>query len=302
MKTLGVIIPAHNEQKNISKTIDEIKKLKLRNFVLNILVIDDGSIDKTFDEILKIKKIKYIRFSKNFGKESAMSAGLEYFYDKTKVNAVVILDADGQHPPKYIYKMIEKYEEGENFIQAKRIKDRGFRDTMSIIFGKLISYFSGLNYENLITDYILIDRKIIKILLDNKSKISFLKLDLLWLGFKSYKIDIKINSRESGNSNFGILKLFELALFSIIYFSNKPLKYIVYFGLIYTCFNIALISFMSLTQFLELFVFRSISFIIVLISLFLGISILISGVLALYIGIINRQTSNKNPYIIKENN
>jgi dolichol-phosphate mannosyltransferase len=302
MRTLGVIIPAHNEQKNISKTIDEIKKLKLKNFVLNILVIDDGSIDKTFDEILKIKKIKYIRFSKNFGKESAMSAGLEYFYNKTKVNAVVILDADGQHPPKYISKMIEKYEKGENFIQAKRIKERGFRDTMSIIFGKLISYFSGLNYENLITDYILIDRKIIKILLDNKSKISFLKLDLLWLGFKSYKIDIKINSRESGNSNFGILKLFELALFSIIYFSNKPLKYIVYFGLIYTCFNITLISFMTLTQILELLVFRSISFIIVLISLFLGISILISGVLALYIGIINRQTSNKNSYIIQENN
>ena len=173
---------------------------------------------------------------------------------------------------------------------------------MSIIFGKLISYFSGLNYENLITDYILIDRKIIKILLDNKSKISFLKLDLLWLGFKSYKINIKINSRESGNSNFGILKLFELALFSIIYFSNKPLKYIVYFGLIYTCFNIALISFMALTQILELLVFRSISFIIVLISLFLGISILISGVLALYIGIINRQTSNKKSYIIQENN
>ena len=231
-----------------------------------------------------------------------MSAGLEYFYNKTKVNAVVILDADGQHPPKYISKMIEKYEEGENFIQAKRIKEKGFRDTMSIIFGKLISYFSGLNYENLITDYILIDRKIIKILLDNKSRISFLKLDLLWLGFKSFKINIKINSRGSGNSNFGILKLFELALFSIIYFSNKPLKYIVYFGLIYTCFNITLISFMALTQILELLVFRSISFIIVLISLFLGISILISGVLALYIGIINRQTSNKNSYIIQENN
>ena len=70
MKTLGVIIPAHNEQKNISKTIDEIKKLKLRNFVLNILVIDDGSIDKTFDEILKIKKLNLLDFLKILEKKN----------------------------------------------------------------------------------------------------------------------------------------------------------------------------------------------------------------------------------------
>ena len=120
--------------------------------------------------------------------------------------------------------------------------------------------------------------------------------------FKSYKIKIKVESRNSGKSSFNILKLFELALFSIIYFSNKPIKYIVYFGSLYTSFNITLLSFMATTEYLGLLFFKSISYIIVLISLFLGINILISGVLALYIGIINRQTSNKRSYNIIENN
>lgn len=302
MKSLGIIIPAHNEKLNILKLIKEIKKIKIKNYNLKILIIDDGSEDNTLNEIKNIRAINYIKFSKNFGKESAMLAGLDYFYSKKNVNGIIIIDADGQHPPKYISKMVEKYEEGNDFVQAQRIKEKGFRDTMSIMFGKLIKYFSGLNYENLITDFMLIDRKIVKVLLENKSKISFLKLDLLWLGYKSHKIKIKIKTRNSGKSKFSILKLFELALFSIIYFSNKPIKYIVYFGLLYTSFNITLISFMATTEFLELLYFKSISYIIVLISLFLGVNILISGVLALYIGIINRQTSNKRSYNIIENN
>lgn len=302
MKSLGIIIPAHNEKLNITNLIKEIKKIKIKNYNLKILIIDDGSEDNTLNEIKNIRAINYIKFSKNFGKESAMLAGLDYFYSKKNVNGIIIIDADGQHPPKYISKMVEKYEEGNDFVQAQRIKEKGFRDTMSIMFGKLIKYFSGLNYENLITDFMLIDRKIVKVLLENKSKISFLKLDLLWLGYKSHKIKIKIKTRSSGKSKFSILKLFELALFSIIYFSNKPIKYIVYFGLLYTSFNITLISFMATTEFLELLYFKSISYIIVLISLFLGVNILISGVLALYIGIINRQTSNKRSYNIIENN
>jgi dolichol-phosphate mannosyltransferase len=306
-KLISIVIPMHNESKNISKTyFDLIENIRnMSSYRFEILLVDDGSEDDTLivSKQLKNKVVskKIIEFSRNFGKEAATSAGIKY----SSGDAVIIMDADGQHPSGLIPNLVESWANGNEVVIGVRTTNSGeglIKKYGSKIYYKLLNILTDGNTVPGSTDFRLLDKKVVTEFnkLTERGRITRGLID--WLGYKRSYIEFAANERSDGKASYTLPKLIKLALNAFVSQSTKPLKAVGLLGLIVTIIS----TILGFSLFIEQYILGdplklSISgtaFLAVFLSFLVGIVLVCQGLLALYIESIHTESQNRPLYIV----
>lgn len=309
-KLVSVIIPAHNEQDNIPLIYQKIKEVFLSikdNYEYEIIFVDDGSTDNSIGVLQQLtnqdKKVKYLEFSRNFGKEIATSAGINY----SRGDAAIMIDADLQHPAELIPEFIKKWEGGADVvigIRTKNKKERLFRRISSWAFYRIINLIGETKLTPQATDFRLIDKKVVDEFNRLTEKTRMTRGLIAWLGFKRDSIYFKAGERRNGRATYNDLKLAKLALSAAVSHSLFPLRITGYLGIVITFLSGLLGLFILIEKYIlndPLSMHFSGPAILAVIILFLvGIILICLGLTALYIGNIQREVSNRPMYVIRQ--
>ena len=302
-KILSIVSPVYNEAENLgefySRVINATDNLNLE---IEIIYINDGSQDSTIDIITKQRqidnRITIIDLSRNFGKEIALTAGLDY----SSGEAVIVIDADLQDPPELIPKLVEKWREGYDVVNAKRIKRKGeslLKKVMSYIYYRLLFYLSDINVPRDTGDFRLLNKNALDALLKLREKHRYMKGLFVWVGFKQKEIEYEREARFKGKTKWGFFSLFNLAFDGLTSFSIMPLRLASTIG-----FLSAFIGFFygAVIVFKTLFFHEPVAgftSLVVLITFFGGIQLLSIGIIGEYIGRIFNETKNRPLYVVK---
>ena len=241
-KLISIIIPVNNEEKNIPLVYGAVKTAfhNITNYSYEIIFVDDGSTDNSVNKIKKLananENVFYLEFSRNFGKEIATSAGI----NNARGDAVIMLDADLQHPAGLIPEFIKKWEAGAETVVGVRNKNKGeglIKKFGSFWFYKIINLISATKIIPRSTDYRLLDKAVVREFnrFTERNRITRGLID--WLGFKRDYVYFTANQRINGNAGYSVFKLTKLALSSFISLSLFPLKFAGYLGIIIVLFS-----------------------------------------------------------------
>ena len=233
---LSVIIPAYNEQENIEKTAETIYKILSDNGTdCEIIFVDDGSKDKTWELISRLSKenksVRGLKFSRNFGKEGAIFAGLK----ACDGDCAVVIDCDLQHPPELIPEMLKLWEQGFEVVEAvkaSRGKEGFIYKTFAKTFYRLMKNSADVNLDRA-SDYKLMDRKVIDALNEMPERLTFFRALSSWVGFKTTQLEFHVAPRNAGTTKWSFKKLAKFAINSITSFTNLPLQLITGMGILF---------------------------------------------------------------------
>ena len=299
---LSVVIPAYNEELMISKTAQTIRKILIdENIEFELLFVDDGSKDRTWEKICaeseKDLRIRGISFSRNFGKESAMFAGLA----EAKGECVVVIDCDLQHPPDKIIEMYHLWEQGYEIIEGvknSRGKENGIHTLAAKLFYGLISNATGIDMSNA-SDFKLLDRKAVNVLLNIPEKNAFFRALSSWIGFKTIQIEYGVQEREAGTSKWSTRSLIKYAVTNITSFTTAPMQIVTILGIIW--FIIAIMFSISvLYQKIIGIAVKGFTTVIILQCLIGSIIMISLGIIGYYISKIYEEIKGRPRYIISE--
>lgn len=306
MKKISIVVPMYNEEAVVDicyKRITDVLR-NLENYEYEIIFINDGSTDKTMEKLEKIanrdSKAKIVVFSRNFGHQSAIVAGLK----ETSGDAVVMIDSDMQDPPELINDMIKLWEEGNEVVYAKRKTRKGeskFKIYTAKMFYNILNSLSDIDIPKDAGDFRLVDKKVVDIVNSLPEHNKFLRGLFSWTGFKQVPIEYERQERVAGKTKYPVKKMLKLSFDGIIGFSNKPLKLIGGLGIISI-----FISIMILIYSIVSYVFKlneltpGWTSIMVTITFFTGIQLLGIWVLSEYIGRIYDESRNRPQYIIEK--
>jgi polyisoprenyl-phosphate glycosyltransferase len=300
---ITVMVPAYNEEKNIAKTLQNIAGvLQKMSPHWDIVVVDDGSRDNTSQVIQTLVDtchVTLVRFSRNFGKENAISAGLEY----TKGDLVICMDADGQHASELMLTMLEKWREGYDMVYAvrqDREEESSFKLWGSRLFYRMMSASSHIDIPRDAGDFRLMNRKVVDALCALPERNRFMKGIYAWVGYKSIGIPYIPLPRLHGESAYSKLKLIALAWTGITSFSVLPLRLASLTGVV-----LALIAFAygAVVIIDTLFFHESIPgwpTVVASMMFFAGVQLLFIGVLGEYLARVYDEVKGRPPYIVAE--
>jgi polyisoprenyl-phosphate glycosyltransferase len=302
---LTLIVPVFNEEDNINIFVNEIKKTfsaeKLINF--NIIFVNDGSHDGTLDLLVKLHQennnICVIDLSRNFGKEAALTAGL----DMSKGDVVVPIDVDLQHPPEIIFEMIEKWREGFEVVLAKRTNrssETWFKKTSANWFYKINNWISEITVPEDVGDFRLMDRKVVDAMAMLPESKRFMKGLFAWIGFKTTVVEYEQNERMNGTTKFSGFRLMALAIEGLISFSIAPLRLWTYLGCM-----IAALSFIYVVVILSQFFIFGIAVpgyasLIVAVTFLGGLQLIGIGMLGEYLGRVFVESKRRPVYLVRD--
>lgn len=300
-KMISIIIPVYNEEEVLLQFFAELKLiLNLIKYKYEIIFINDGSYDNTQKIIESLKNknnfIKYISFSRNFGHQAALTAGLE----NSKGDAVIMMDADLQHPPDILIQLIESWENGFEIVYTKRKNDKKisfFKRMTSNLFYKIIRTFSDIQLEYNVADFRLMSRKTINALNSLPEKTRFIRGLVKWLGFKSTSISFTAPPRQQGETKYTLKKMLDFALNGIISFSTLPIHLMSIFGFFVSICSFIYLIWVIIEQYLGNTV-SGWSTIVGLILLMNGIQFIMLGILGEYISKIYKETKSRPVYIV----
>ena len=305
MKTISIIVPCFNEARNIENFYQEIIKVFQQNdrYVFEVICIEDGSSDHTLYELLEVvtrdDRFKVIELSRNFGKEAAITAGI----DHSTGDAVIPIDCDLQDPPELIGEMIEKWEKGAEVVLAKRVdrsEDTIFKRKSAEFFYKVHNKLANVNIPDNVGDFRLMDRAVIASINELRERQRFMKGIFAWVGFKTETIEYVRASRREGDSKFSGWKLWNLALEGFTSFSTIPLRLWTYIGGIGAFFSILYALFISIRTMMYGVEVPGYASLIVIFLFISSLQILSVGVLGEYIGRIYMETKNRPIYVIRK--
>jgi glycosyltransferase involved in cell wall biosynthesis len=302
-KTIAVIAPCYNEEKNISffydRLLQVIKKLDIE---YKIYFIDDGSADSTWEVIKKLKSIDdniiAIKLSRNFGHQSAISAGIQI----VEGDYIVFLDVDLQDPPELVKDMYDKMiSTNSNIIYAQRNKSKEsfFKKTTSGLFYKIFNFLSEIKIPESTSDFRIIDKKVLIQLKKFKEQNPFYRGIVTWVGFKSEKITFDRPNRESGATGWSLKKMINFSLDGILGFSNFPMRFSFYLSFSMSLIFIVL-SLYALYSYLTFNTVPGWTSIFLIVSFFNIIIFFLLGLISEYVGRIYLETKNRPIFIIDE--
>ena len=306
MKKISIVIPMYNEQEVAKECYKRINSVlsDLDKYRSEIIVVDDGSKDKTLEIMEEIaqndKKVKVIAFSRNFGHQAAVTAGLK----ETTGDAVIIIDADMQDPPELIKDMIVLWEEGNDVVYAVRKTRRGesvFKVLSAKMFYKILYSLSDVEIPKDTGDFRLVDRKVVDVINSLPEHNKYLRGLFSWVGFKQKPLKYNREERFAGKTKYPFRKMLKLAYDGIISFSSKPLKLIGGIGLLSI-----LMSFIILIYTICSYIFNwnnlvpGWASIMVSISFFAGVQLISIWIMSEYISRIYDESRNRPEYIIKK--
>ena len=306
MILLSIIVPCFNEEDSINIFYNEIYET-LKNIDVNyeLIFINDGSSDNTLNNIKKLSKyynIKYISFSKNFGKESALFAGLSY----SKGDYVVIMDVDLQDPPSLLPEMINLIQNTNyDIIATKRVSRKGepiIRSYFARLFYKLINKLSNLELVDGARDYRIMTRQVVDSVLQLKEYNRFSKGLFSWVGFKTKWIEYENIERVKGETSWSFWKLVRYSIEGIVAFSTLPLSISTFLGILFSIVAFILIIIVVIRNLIYQDPVQGWASTICIILLLGGIQLFSIGILGKYLEKTYLETKNRPIYIIKESN
>ena len=301
-KLLSIVIPAHNEAAGIADALNTIKDtLSSCGMPWEIIVVDDGSRDNTFDRLNELaqddSRVKVIRLSRNFGKEAALLAGLRAAIG----DAVVTIDSDLQHPPQLIPAMIDAWRKGANVVDAvkrSRQNDGVFTRLRARIFNSLFSKLAGINLQNS-SDFKLIDRVIVDTLAcDLPESQRFYRGLSDWVGYSHETILFDVETRVKGEGKFTLWSLINLATTAIVSFTSAPLRIVTILGFSTLLFGLV-VSVEALTTWFRgeaVSGFTTIVITLLIIGSFIMISL---GIIGEYIAKIYDEVKHRPSYLVE---
>jgi glycosyltransferase involved in cell wall biosynthesis len=300
---ITVIIPVYGEGSHLAESLFKIDSImKSLDETYEIIVIDDGSPDNSW-EIVKSGQsnfpfLRAVRFSRNFGKEAAIFAGLEL----ARGNAITVIDADLQHPPELIPKMVRLWQQGKydvvDAVKTKRGKESPIRRVGSAIFSSLQKKLSGYDLGDS-TDFKLMDRKVVNSLLKMKEYHTFFRGMMEWIGFRHERILFETSERAGGNSSWSLLNLLHFALTALTSFSFLPLRLVTLFGVFFLICAFAL----AVWTLFNWFIGKALSGFttVILLQLIIGSLTLCSlGIIGEYLARTYGETKKRPRYVIQE--
>lgn len=307
MKKISIIIPAYNEQESLPILYERLTKLmeNLNNYEFEVLFVNDGSKDKTIEIIKELRekdtRICYVDFARNFGKEIAMIAGLDY----ATGDCVIFMDADLQDPPELVPELVKYWEEGYDDVYAKRKSRKGetwLKKFTSKMYYKVLQHVTRVEIQEDTGDFRLLDRRCVNALKKLRESQRNTKSMFSWIGYKKKEVLYDRDPRVAGTTKWNYGKLMDLAIDGITSLTTSPLRistfiaiptFIVLFG--YFVYVIA-----------KCFVvdqpIQAYQSIILLILFFSGIQILLFGIVGEYLGRIFNETKNRPLYLVNEYN
>ncbi|MDB5508537.1 MAG: putative enzyme [Hyphomicrobiales bacterium] len=302
---LSVVVPVFNESENLEPLVKRLTPVLERSVAsYEIVFIDDGSSDDTLATLRLLHgrdpRYRAVSFSRNFGKEIAIAAGL----DHARGRAVVIMDADLQHPPEMIERFVELWREGFKNVYGTRVdrtKDSALRRMLTRRFYQIFENFGETGLPEGAGDYRLLDRQAVNALKSMPERARFSKGLFAWIGFKSIGVPFDVEDRHSGTSKFSYRKLTRFALDGLMSFSTLPLKVWTYVGTLVSMFALATaIYFIVQTVTIGADV-PGYASLIVSIMFFAGIQLMSLGIIGEYIGRIFAEVKRRPLYLVAEN-
>lgn len=303
-KLLSIIVPVYNEEKNVPLFYEEIQVvLNALDYAWEIIFVNDGSGDKSLVELERLSqkdsRVRVLDFSRNFGKEIAVTAGINHCCGV----ACIILDADLQHPIEKIPEFIAKWENGAEVVVGVREKNKGeglVKKIGSYFFYKVINRISEMEIVTRATDFRLLDRVVIDEFnkLSERNRMTRALID--WLGFKRGYVNFEANERIHGVPAYSFWKLVRLAFNSIISFSLFPLKLAGYLGIFITFLSGLLGILITIDRYgTRQFNFSGSVILAVVILFLIGIVLICLGLIALYIANIHAEVTSRPMYIVR---
>jgi glycosyltransferase involved in cell wall biosynthesis len=297
------VIPCYNEEPILHRFHKEITTiLQESNLPYELVFVNDGSKDRTLEIMKEIcthdSRAHYVSFSRNFGKEAAMLAGLNY----SSGEAVMIMDADLQHPPHLIPEMVEFYQKGYDQVVAKRTRkgESGIRTLFAKLYYRLMNGMIDVSLTNGVGDFRLLSRRAVDALLSLQEYNRFSKGLFSWIGFKEHIIEYENVTREYGSSKWSFGKLLNYGMDGLISFNDKPLRLAIYMGLFVTITDIFYILYTFIQILLNGVVVPGYFTIISSVGFLGGIQLISIGVIGEYIGRIYYESKRRPHYIIEE--
>ena len=304
-KLVSYIFPIYNESGNIALLYKTIDKLLANNPTYNyeIIFINDGSKDDSLSMLADLAKkdsrVKVIDFSRNFGHQIAVTAGL----DHAKGDAVIIMDSDMQDPPKVSFDLIKKWEQGYDVVYAQRRsrKDTFFKKLTANIFYLTLQKLADIDIPRNTGDFRLMDRKVVNEMIRFKEHNRFLRGMVSFVGFKQTAVQFDRDERHAGETGYPLKKMLKFAADGIFSFSSAPLKLISRTG-----YTIACLAFVGILYAIIMRIFfphvtvEGWTFIVISILFIGGIQLIMLGVLGSYIGRIYTESQNRPLYMIQK--
>lgn len=307
MKKISIVIPAHNEEDNVALMHQKIKSVfeKMEHYSFEIIFVNDGSRDNTQQKLEELSaqfsEVKYIEFSRNFGHQPAVKAGMDY----ANGNAVISMDCDLQHPPELIPEMVSAWEQGNDIVYTIRTYPREisfFKRKTSDLFYRFLSNISDIDLtQGGGSDFRLLDTSVVDVMRDLKEDDLFLRGLANWVGFRQTGIEFVAGERASGESSYNLKKMMKFAFTGITSFSVKPLYLATYLGFIFSGLSLLYIPYV-LYAFITKTEISGWASLIMTIVFFGGVQLIILGIIGIYLGKIFKQSKNRPNYIIRSKN
>jgi len=300
---ISIIAPVFNEKENIKPFYERVRKAFSAYRGLEIIFVNDGSTDESLEQLKVLaktdRKVKIISFSRNFGHQAAITAGL----DAAEGDAVVTIDTDLQDPPELISKMISAWRGGAEVVYAKRRarKDGFLKRFTASAFYRILDRLSDTSIPVDTGDFRLMDRKVVEAMRSLREHSRFMRGLSSWVGFRQAAIEFDRGQRRSGKTHYPFRKMLKLALDGIFSFSHKPLKVASWLGIIATLGGL---TYAGYVIYLKLAhpekVVQGWTSLTVIVLLAAGVELVILGVIGEYLGRIYTEEQNRPLYIVSE--
>lgn len=300
---VSIVLPAFNEQENLPVLVDRLTSLLKKYSDYEIILVNDGSTDETLAVMKQLHQqnpqIHYLSFSRNFGHQYALKAGLDY----STGDCVISMDADLQHPPELIPQMIEEWQDGSDIVYTIR-QDKGtepfFKRFTSKSFYAMFNFLTGLKMPQGVADFRLLDKKVVQELRKMPERTLFLRGLIFWMGFRQKAITYQVQPRYAGKSAYNLKRMLSLALAGATSFSIKPLRLAIYLGFfvaILGCLLTAYVLYIKLFNGAALSGWASIMCVLLVLG---GTQLVIMGIIGEYIGMAFMEMKKRPTYIVDE--
>ena len=308
MEKITIIVPCYNEEEVIEMFYPAVQKEveKISDCEFNYIFVNDGSRDSTLEKLRKISatydNVNYLSLSRNFGKESAMMAGIDYAYG----DAVIIMDADLQHPPEKISEMVHYWREGYDDICAKRTDRAGetwLKRTCANIFYKVMKKFStSYEMQRDVGDFRLLDKRCIEALKLMRENQRFTKGLFTWVGYNKKEIPFEVQPRAAGQTTWNYFALFNLAMKGMTSFTTAPLRLMTFLGISVSCGAIAYMIFVLLRALIYGDPVAGYPTLMTVMLFLGGTQLLALGIIGEYLSQIFHETKHRPIYLVDEMN
>ena len=307
MKKITIIIPAYNEEESLPPLYERLEKLmhSMEHYEFEILFVNDGSKDNTINLIKEYRekdsRICYVDFSRNFGKEIAMIAGLDY----ATGDCVIFMDADLQDPPELIPELVKYWEEGYDDVYAKRSSRKGetwLKKFTSKMYYRVLQHLTSVPIQEDTGDFRLLDRRCVNALKKMRESQRNSKSMFSWIGYKKKEVLYDRDPRIAGKTKWNYKKLVDLAIDGITSFTTSPLRISTYISI--PTFVVLFIYFVYVIAkcIVTSTMIQAYQAIILLILFFSGVQILLIGIIGEYLGRIFNESKNRPLYLVNEYN